>query len=187
VEERISAGPLTLKRWSVHDADALSAAILDSVHHLRPWMPWAAHEPLDPAARRALLAEWQEAWLAGTHYDFGLWIDDVVVGSGGLHARLTGPGLEISYWVHPGHLRRGYATAAARALTTAAFTRPDIEFVEIHHDRANLASARVPAALGYQRIGEQPRTVLAPYDQGITVIWRMRREAWASLQKVPRP
>ena len=169
------------------DADALSAAILDSVHHLRPWMPWAAHEPLDPAARRALLTGWQEAWLAATDHHFGMWLDDVVVGGCGLHARLTGPGLEIGYWVHAGHLRRGYATAAARALTTAAFTRSDIDFVEIHHDRANLASGRVPAALGYLRIGEEPRTVLAPYEQGITVIWRVRRAAWASGQKVARP
>jgi len=57
-------------------------------------------------------------------------------------------GLEIGYWVHAAHTRRGHASAAAAALTTVAFTLPGIEIVEIHHDRANLASEGVPRKLG---------------------------------------
>lgn len=186
--ERIDAGPLTLVRWRPEHHEAMGAAILDSVHHLRPRMPWAADEPIDTGARLALLASWQEEWQAGTGYHFGMWVGDDVVGGCGLHARQAGPGLDIGYWVHAGHLRKGYATAAARALTTAAFTLPHVEFVEIHHDRSNVASGRVPAALGYTRIGEEPRTTgLAPADTGPTVIWRVRREAWAARERAGRP
>lgn len=203
LSERIDAGALTLVRWRPEHHEVLSAAVLDSVHHLRPRMPWAAAEPIDTAARLALLASWQDLWEAGTDYHFGMWVEDavagdavpgdaaagdVVVGGCGLHARLAGPGLEIGYWVHAGHLRKGYATAAARALTTAAFTLANVEFVEIHHDRSNVPSGRVPATLGYTRIGEEPRTTnLAPADTGLTVIWRVRRETWAARERAARP
>lgn len=188
LSERLDAGALTLVRWRPEHHEVLAAAVLDSVHHLRPRMPWAAAEPIDTAARLALLASWQESWEAGTDYHFGMWVDDVVVGGCGLHARIAPNGLEIGYWVHAGHLRKGYATAAARALTTAAFTLPHVEFVEIHHDRSNVPSGRVPAALGYTRIGEEPRTTnLAPADTGPTIIWRVRREAWAARERAARP
>ena len=176
--DRLAAGPLVLRRWTSDDVDALSSAVLDSVHHLRPWMPWAAAEPIDIDARRALIAQWHLDWDAGTDHVYGMWAEDTVVGGCGLHARLRGDGLEIGYWVHAGHLRHGYASEAAAALTTAAVDAAHVEFVEIRHDRANVASSRVPARIGYTRIGEEPRVRQTPAEVGVTVIWRMRRETW---------
>lgn len=180
---RLAAGPLVLRRWTPDDAEALSAAILDSVHHLRPWMPWAAAEPITLAERRELIAGWTASWLAGTDFTYGMWVDDAVVGGCGLHARVATGGLEIGYWVHAGRLRRGYATAAAAGLTGAAFATPEIAFVEIRHDKANVPSGRVPAALGFTRIGEEPRPPEAPYDTGTSVRWRMRRETWLARER----
>ena len=176
--DRLAAGPLVLRRWTMADADTLSAAVLDSVHHLRPWMPWAAEEPIDLAARHALLAAWDEAWEAGTEHAYGMWTDGTVVGSCGLHARTKPNGLEIGYWVHAGHLRRGYATAAAAGLASAALEHARVDFVEIRHDKANVPSGRVPAALGFTRIGEEARPREAPAETGVSVLWRMRRETW---------
>lgn len=175
-----------LRRWAVDDADALAAAVLDSVHHLRPWMPWAADEPIDLDARRALLAQWDLDWAAGTDHVYGMWRDAAVVGGCGLHARLRGNGLEIGYWVHAGHLRRGYATLAATALTSAAVDAARVDFVEIRHDKANVASGRVPAALGYTRLGEESRPRTAPAEIGTTVVWRMRRETWLARDRQHR-
>ena len=180
---RLAAGPLVLRRWSDDDAVPLGAAVLDSVHHLRPWMPWAAAEPIELEARRQLIAEWARQWAAGREYVYGMWAEGTVVGGCGLHARLAGPGLEIGYWVHAGHLRRGYATSAAGGLTSAAFELPELAYVEIRHDRANLASGRVPATLGFTRIGEEPREREAPAESGTTVIWRMRRETWLARER----
>lgn len=184
---RLAAGPLVLRRWAPEDADALSAAVLDSVHHLRPWMPWAAAEPITPSARRELITGWGEAWLAGREYVYGMWVDDAVVGGCGLHARVAPGGLEIGYWVHAGHLRRGYATAAAAGLTGAAFALPEIAFVEILHDKANGPSGRVPATLGFTRIGEEQREPQAPAETGTLVRWRMRRETWLARERQRGP
>jgi ribosomal-protein-serine acetyltransferase len=175
---RLASGPLVLRRWTLDDVTTLAAAVIDSVHHLRPWMPWAADEPIDLEARRAIVRTWSERWDAGTDFTYGMWAEGTVVGGCGLHARLPGPGLEIGYWVHAGHVRRGYATAAAAGLTSAAFEVPELAYVEIHHDKANIASGRVPPALGFIRIGEERRERRAPLESGTTVLWRMRRETW---------
>ena len=68
-----------------------------------------------------------------------------VVGGSGLHRRIGPDGLEIGSWVRRDFVRRGIASSAAAWLTDLAFARPDIDRVEIHRDRANVASdARRP-------------------------------------------
>ena len=55
---------------------------------------------------------------------------------------------------------------------------PGIDRVEIHHDVANVASGRIPAKLGYTRLGERPTRDLwppAPSDTGTDVIWQATR------------
>jgi len=43
-----------------------------------------------------------------------------------------------------------------RLLTDAAFQIPGIERVEIHHDKANVASSGVPRKLGFELVEEVP-------------------------------
>jgi ribosomal-protein-serine acetyltransferase len=66
------------------------------------------------------------------------------------------------------------------ALTDVAFTRGDIERVEIHHDRANAASAGVPRALGYELVRERPDAVDAPGEEGVDCTWVITRDRWQS-------
>ena len=76
-------------------------------------------------------------------------------------------------------IRDATATEAAGLLTDAAFSIPEISSVEIHHDKANLASSGVPSRLGYRFIGEQPTDkAAAPADTGIDCIWRIARSEW---------
>ena len=51
---------------------------------------------------------------------------------------------------------------------------PDIERVEIHHDKANIASAGVPRSLGYTFAGETLDAVTSPGEVGIDCRWVMR-------------
>ena len=85
---------------------------------------------------------------------------------------------ELGYWVHPSFARRGLATSAARQLTGAALALHGITHVEIHHDKANVASAGVPRRLGYWLLGEVPDQIQAPCEIGIECQWRMDRERW---------
>ena len=67
-----------------------------------------------------------------------------------------------------------------RQLCAEAFRTHGIECVEIHHDRANVASGRVAAAAGFEFVEERPRTPNAPGDEGVELIWRLERGRYAS-------
>jgi RimJ/RimL family protein N-acetyltransferase len=153
-------------------------AINASLEHLRPWMAWAA-EPATDAALTELFTSAAGLW--DLRKDFGYSIvtgpDEEVIGGCGLHGRLGPDGLEVGYWVHVDHCGRGLATAAARALTDAAFGIDGIEQVRITCAEDNIRSARVPEKLGYTF---QDLTVPedGPCAGRSTQEWVVRRAEW---------
>jgi ribosomal-protein-serine acetyltransferase len=174
------AGPstLVLRRWTPDDLEIMAQAVRESVEHLRPWMPWVANEPLSVAGRRELIDEFERNWLAGGDVVMGVFVEGRVAGGCGLHHRIGPGGLEIGYWTHPSFLRRGIATSAARLLTDTAFRQTDITHVEIHHDKANVASAGIPHKLGFHFVREVADSPDAPSEIGLSCEWRHTRETW---------
>lgn len=177
---------LLLRRWVPDDAEALGRAVAESADHLRPWMAWIAAEPLPLERRRAMIDEWEREWSRGGDAVLGVFVDGQVAGGCGLHRRIGAGGLEIGYWIHPRFLRQGLATRAAGLLTDAAFAVRGISRVEIHHDKANQASAGVPRKLGFEWLGEAPDAPEAPGDLGIEWRWRMQKDAWAARRPASR-
>jgi ribosomal-protein-serine acetyltransferase len=171
--EVLSHGQITLRRWRPDDATGLLAAVIESQEYLRPWMHWAEGYDQDRAAE--YLRECETQWASGETFAYAIIVADLIVGSAGLHNRVGDGGLEIGYWVRAGWTGRGIATDAAAALTAAALALPGIDRVEIHHDAANLASGRIPAKLGYARLGERPTRDLwprAPGETGTDMVWQ---------------
>ena len=174
--ESLSHGQVTLRRWRDGDAAALFAAVTESLEQLRPWMPWA--EGYDAESAMAYLGDCAAQWDSGTAYNYAIVVGETIVGSAGLHRRIGEGGLEIGYWVHSAWTGRGIATDAAAALTRAAMSLPGVTRVEIYHDAANAASGRIPAKLGYARLGERPTRDLwppAPSETGTDVVWQITR------------
>jgi ribosomal-protein-serine acetyltransferase len=151
---------LRAQRWRPEDAAALLGAVIESQAHLRPWMPCADGYDEDSAAE--FLRECDAQWASRNAFAYAIIVGDQVVGSAGLHNRVGDGGLEIGYWVHGDWTGRGVATDATAALTDAALALPGIDRVEIHHDAANVASGRIPAKLGYARLGERAARDLWP-------------------------
>lgn len=174
----IIRGSLVIRSLREADAGELSRAIHESVEHLRPWHAWVAAEPVSLEERRALIAGWMRDAERGGDLVAGAFLGDRLVASAGLHRRIGAGGLEIGYWVHQDFLRRGIATTAAAALTDVAFTLGDIDRVEIHHDRANVASGGVPRKLGFELVGQELRDLSAPGEIGVHLVWRVTREEW---------
>ncbi|MCU1677003.1 MAG: rimJ2, partial [Frankiales bacterium] len=150
---------------------ALNAAVVASRAHLRPWMPWADASPMTTAERRA----WFAAQTAAGDLLFGAWHGGELVGAVGLHRRIDPGGMEIGYWVHVDHVRRGFATEMARQACAIAFASPNVTHVEIHHDVANAPSGRVAAALGFTVVAEVPSRIKAPGGKGVDRVWRLER------------
>lgn len=177
--EEIDAGPVTLVRFRGDESAVLLRAVVDSLDHLRPWMPWAARAPTleeqDQYVRGAL-----PQWDSGDGFQY--WLREKasgeLVGGAGLHRRIGQRGLEIGYWVRADRARRGYATAAARALTAAAFALGWVDRVEIHCDEANVASAGVPRRLGFRLDRIEDDTVEAPGETGRSMIWVAEAGTW---------
>jgi ribosomal-protein-serine acetyltransferase len=174
--EMLSHGQVRLRRWRPDDAAALLAAVIGSQEHLRPWMSWA--DCYDENTAAEYLRNCDAQWAAGSAFGYAIIVGGQIVGSAGLHNRVGSGGLEIGYWVHSDWTGRGIATDATAALTKAALTLPGIDRLEIHHDAANRASGRIPAKLGYARLGERPARDLwpaAPGETGTDVIWQFTR------------
>jgi RimJ/RimL family protein N-acetyltransferase len=181
--DRLTAGPVELRRWTLGHLDALVAAIEASLPELQPWMPWANPAPTRREERDVLEA----AHLAfDADHDYGYFLIEgetgQLVGGCGLHRRAdpkTSPDtLEIGYWVRSDRTGRGYAAAATAALTDAAFTYlPETQRVEIRMDKANAASAAVPPKVGYQLVGEEEREREAPGHTGLGLVWARERQS----------
>ncbi|MEU9015160.1 GNAT family N-acetyltransferase [Streptomyces sp. NPDC048479] len=157
------------------DLPELFRVIEESLDHLRPWMPWVAEHSL---ARTAdFLAGRAERWASGDEFTYAIVLDGAIVGACALCRRDDTPdsSREIGYWLHPATTGRGVATRTARALVEQAFRLPGIDYVEVVHDPANLASGAVPARLGFTEHLRRPAERLAPAETGEVQIWRLTR------------
>lgn len=153
--------------------DLMSDAVLASLDHLKPWMPWASAEAGSPAAQRERCQAIQEAWVSGSDYNYVLRTDESgpVIGAFGLHRRIGPGGIELGYWMHVNYVGQGYATAAAQALAEAALELDDVTRVEIHTDEANVRSAAIPQRLGYRLNRVFEREPEAPAECGRIQVW----------------
>ena len=175
--ERIDLGDLELVRWSPDDVDAVNDAVVASIEHLRPWMPWAGDA--SRTTNLDFLHRTNEKWNDGTEFAYGIWDrSGLLVGSASLMDRIGAGALEIGYWVRVDRVKQRVASRATSALVDAAFALPGIDVIEIHHDRENTASGGVPRRLGFKRSGEFEKAPTAPGESGTFVRWRISREAW---------
>jgi len=178
---RIDFDDFTLRAWSPTDAPRLRAALEASDAHLRPFTPWVIDGRVPGLSLEDRLARHAADFAAGVEWVYGLFSPDGrgVLGGSGLYPRVGPDAVEVGYWLAVGHTGRGLATRAAAALTRLAFDAPTIDRVEIHCDRLNTASARVPERLGF-RIAD----TTAPPGKAHLQFWHMTRaefgeQGWA--------
>ena len=170
----VPAAAVVLRRHQPGDVDALHAAIESSREHLRPFMPWADQ---DRAATAEFVAKTADGWATGDNYSYLVTApgsdgeSDRVLGGCGLHRRGEPGTIEIGYWLRPDAVGRGVMTAAARALTTAAFALDGIVRVEIRCDAANAPSAAIPRRLGFVHVGVEEHEPAAAGETGSRLIW----------------
>jgi [ribosomal protein S5]-alanine N-acetyltransferase len=77
--------------------------------------------------------------------------------------------VEIAYSVNPEHEGKGYATEAAGALVSYAFSHRQVRVVRAHTLPESNASTRVLMKCGFRRVGE----VIDPEDG---LVWRWERD-----------
>ena len=148
---RIVTPRLFIRCWEPRDAPLAKEEIDSSLDHLRPWMPWAHHEPQTLAEKVQLLREFRGQFDLGSDFVYAIFdrTEERALGGTGLHTRIGADGLEIGYWIRADSAGRGLVTESTAALTRVAFEIAGIERVEIHCAPHNAASAAIPRKLGY--------------------------------------
>lgn len=180
---RLKTPRLLLRCWAPSDAPALRAALDRSDQYLRPWIPFMADEPRSLAESVAWLRGHRTAFDRKEMFRFAVFAGDgnVLVGENML-LRRVGPGaLELGYLTHLGFDGRGYATESSAALIRLAFERYQVERVEIHHARANEASAAIPRNLGFTLEETRSDSITDTVgDRHDCHIWRLHRGDYPS-------
>ncbi len=148
---RIETERLVIRCYEPADAPLLKEAIDSSLDHLRPFMPWTAHEPQTLEEKTALLREFRSEFDRGENFIHGIFARDESeqLGGTGLHPRIGPGGLEIGYFVRADATRQGIATESTAALTRVGFEVCEADRIEIRIEPRNAASFGVPRKLGF--------------------------------------
>lgn len=116
---------------------------------------------------RAQAATTSDPWLHG--FTIHLLEGNAPVGSVGFKSPPSPDGIvEIAYGIEPKHQGNGYATEAAQALVTFAFSQPEVRLVCAHTLPEENASTRVLTKCAFEKVGE----VVDPEDGPI---WRWEK------------
>ena len=178
--EHLEGPSLVLRRVSPVYAEAMAAAVAESLPELRLFMDWAQGDPSNPEESAEFLASGDREWDADRAYGYHVFLasTDELVGGCGLMRR-RGPGaIEIGYWIRSDHTGRGLATEAAATLVEAAWALDDVHRIVIRHDAANPASGRVAEKLGFHEIDRIAVEITAEGESGVDVIREQFRPEW---------
>ena len=148
---RLIAGDLvTLREFTLEDADQVFEAAYSSRAEIARWLPWC-HANYRREETVAYLSSLPAAWASSAEFSFAI-IENATgrfVGGCGinqldwLHLRAN-----LGYWIRTDAAGRGLATAAVLALAPAALEDLDLERVEIWAAVDNLPSRRVAEKCG---------------------------------------
>jgi [ribosomal protein S5]-alanine N-acetyltransferase len=131
----------------------------------------AAIDAMSPATRALVSTDWlalldnssqRDPWVHGFHVVDGA---GQFVGIGSFKGPPRDGTVEIAYAIVPEQQRKGYATAAARALVEYAFASRQVRTVCAHTLPDGVASQRALQKAGFRNVGE----VMNPEDG---LVWR---------------
>lgn len=151
----LTDGRITLRPCQPGDAEALYAAVRESINELSKWAPWC---PPDYAMSNC--SPWLEtralAWAEGKEFDFVILAagDGALLGGCGLNdINRTHNFANLGYWVRSSRAGQGVATAAVRLLARFGFQRLGFTRIELVVAVGNQASQRVAEKAGATREG----------------------------------
>ncbi|TWD37585.1 GNAT family N-acetyltransferase [Pantoea sp. SJZ147] len=140
---------LRLRPFDLHDIEAFTEAVNDSLDTLLPWMSWA-HQDYQPHEA--------ESWIRFTHLQRALKEAEefaivdaenrLLGGAGFRFAKKPGEFCALGYWVRRDAQCQGVATQAVKLLLDFGFARPDVQTIELLAVENNYASRRVAEKSG---------------------------------------
>jgi ribosomal-protein-serine acetyltransferase len=151
----LTDGRITLRPCRPGDAEAVCAAVRESIAEVSRWAPWC---PPDYAMSncRPWLETRAAAWMDAKEFDFVILDarDGALLGGCGLNdINRTHNFANLGYWVRTSRTGEGIATAAARLVAKFGFEQLGFSRLEIVVAVENQASQRVAEKTGATREG----------------------------------
>ncbi len=144
---------LILRAHIAGDGQAVNAALVESIHNLKQWLPMAWTQNVQTETEtEELVRRWAILWLTREDLRFGLYrkSDGLYVGGCGLHRPdWEVMRFEIGYWVRASLEGQGYVSEAVSGVTSFAFNVISAERVELRCDSLNDRSIAVARRAGY--------------------------------------
>ena len=151
--QKLETPRLILRRFTREDAPAMYGAWASDPEATR-FVSWPAHR--DVGVTRALLEQWEEAYLQDSEYNWCIVLrdGDSPIGSIGL-VNVNGElrRAEMGYIVARSHWGQGIAAEAAAAVLDYCFGRAGFHRIAAVHHPDNPASGAVMRKLGMRREG----------------------------------
>lgn len=140
--------PFEVRRISIGDAADYQRALNASAGHLEKYLEWGASATqFDLERTKEVLLKISKENYPDRTFAICSW--GKLVGEINFGAGSRPDGLQITYWIGKNNSGRGLCTKAVRKLMEDAFLMEDINFLEIHADKCNLASKRVAQKAGF--------------------------------------
>jgi ribosomal-protein-serine acetyltransferase len=144
---------LLVRAYRNGDGADLNAAIMCSLDHLTPWMPWV--NPAQTADESEVYARRMQAqWIERKDFVFQIRrkTDNAFMGALGLHdPEWSVPKFMLGYWVTGEAAGQGFASEAATAVLAFGFEHLKAKRIWASCDADNTRSERVMQKLGMQR------------------------------------
>jgi RimJ/RimL family protein N-acetyltransferase len=144
---------LLLRAFRAGDAEAIHAAVRESLYELGQWLSWC-HADYAIADTRQFLDGRAEAFQKDSEYSFAIIERDGgrLVGATGINQiEKAALRANLGYWLRTAAHGHGYATEATKLVARWAFESLGLERIEIVAATGNVASQRVAERVGATR------------------------------------
>jgi len=133
-------------------AQELFELIVANADYVSEWLPFAKHTS-DEKETLAFIESTLRDFSAGTGLNAGIWFENRLVGTIGLHINRSNDSASIGYWLGEAYEGKGIMTRACRALVNYAFNELKLHRIEIRANTGNTRSRAIPERLGFQQEG----------------------------------
>lgn len=167
---------VNIRPHRLDDADALLAAIHESMAELTPWMPWC-HPDYGMDDARGFLETAIAGRREGTQFDFAVLADGAYAGACGINRidRLNRVA-NLGYWLRSPLAGQGITPRAVRLLIDWTLAHTDLVRIEIVAAVGNTRSQRVAEKVGAVREAVLANRTMTAVGTSAAVMYAVLRE-----------
>jgi RimJ/RimL family protein N-acetyltransferase len=150
---RLTGGDILVRPLRLDDAEALFAAVRESIPEVSPWLPWC-HENYAIEETREFLRSRVHPEQSEETYSFGIFDQPSERFLGGVGLNFINRVHQIAnlgYWVRTSASGKGVASKATRLVARFGFAELGLQRIEIIASVSNIASQRVAEKAGAVR------------------------------------